>query len=173
MPSASTEPQPLGPEEQAFLAARDSFYMASVGEGDWPYLQHRGGPKGFVQLLSPTQLVFGDYAGNRQLISTGNVRSRRRVALFFMDYPARERLKIIGEAEVLSVAEVAALPVKLAVPAGTVLERAFRIDVAGFDWNCPKFITPRFTADEVERAVQPLHARIAELEAALREKTRS
>lgn len=168
VPAPAAGVQPLGAEEQAFVAARDSFYLASVGEGDWPYIQHRGGPPGFVQVVSPTELVFGDYAGNRQLISTGNVRARRRVALFFMDYAARERLKMIGEAEILTAAEAEARGYGIVVPPRTVLERVFRVTVTGYDWNCPKFITPRFTADEVQQMVAPLQARIAALETQLR-----
>lgn len=160
----------LGSEEQAFIAARDSFYLASIGHNDWPYVQHRGGPKGFVRVVNPTQLAFGDYNGNRQLISAGNVKQSRRVALFLMDYPARERLKIIGHAEILTSSEAGNLLPQLIVPKGAVIERVFRIDVVGFDWNCPKYITPRFTADEVEEATAPLRARIAELEAALADK---
>lgn len=161
----------MGPEERAFIAARDSFYVATVGEGGWPYVQHRGGPRGFLQVLSDTQLAFGDYNGNRQLLSTGNVQTSHRVALFLMDYPARERLKIIGHARVLTLQEAGDVLEKLVVPPGAVIERVFIIDLVGFDWNCPKYITPRFTAEEVAKAVAPLHARIAELEAKLTQKT--
>jgi len=167
-PTATT--QELGPDGEAFIAARDSFYLASVGENDWPYLQHRGGPPGFVQVFNGTQIAFGDYNGNRQLITTGNIRSRRRVALFFMDYVARERLKIIGEATVLSRDEAGELLGRLVVPTGAQIERVLRVDMTGFDWNCPKYITPRFTIAEVEEAVAPLRERIAELEAALAKK---
>ena len=167
VPVDSAVQQALGPEEQTFIEARDSFYMATIGHDNWPYVQHRGGPKGFVRVLSATQLAFGDYNGNRQLISTGNVKASQRVALFFMDYPARERLKIIGHAQVLTPSEAGGLLAQLVVPQGAVIERVFRVDVVGFDWNCPKYITPRFTADEVEQAVAPLRARIAELEAVL------
>lgn len=169
-PPDSTEQQPLGLEEKTFIEARDSFYMATIGHDSWPYVQHRGGPKGFVRVLGDRQLAFGDYNGNRQLISTGNIRTSQRVALFLMDYPARERLKIIGHASVLAPTEAADLLTQLVVPKGAVIERIFRIDVVGFDWNCPKYITPRFTADEVEQVVAPLKTRIAELEAALGQK---
>jgi len=167
VPNASDQSQLLGLEEKTFIGARDSFYLATIGNDGWPYIQHRGGPIGFVQVLGETQLAFGDYNGNRQLLSTGNVKANQRVALFFMDYAARERLKIIGHSEVLTPAEAGDLTLKLVVPKGAVIERVFRIDVLGFDWNCPKYITPRFTAAEVEQAVAPLKARIAELEAAL------
>jgi predicted pyridoxine 5'-phosphate oxidase superfamily flavin-nucleotide-binding protein len=167
VPPASDQPQPLGLDEQNFIEARDSFYMATIGQDAWPYIQHRGGPKGFLKVLNGTQLAFGDYNGNRQLISTGNIKASQRVALFLMDYPARERLKIIGHAEVLTPLEANELLEQLVVPKGSMIERVFRVDILGFDWNCPKYITPRFTADEVEQAIAPLKVRIAELEATL------
>jgi predicted pyridoxine 5'-phosphate oxidase superfamily flavin-nucleotide-binding protein len=167
-PRESQRLQLLGPEEQAFIAVRDSFYLATIGEDGWPYVQHRGGPKGFVRVLGERQLAFGDYNGNRQLISTGNVAATQRVALFFMDYPARERLKVIGYAQTLAPAEAGDLAAQLTVPAGAVIERVFRIEAVGFDWNCPKYITPRFTADEVAAATEQLRARIVELETELR-----
>lgn len=150
-----------------FLATRNSFYLASLSESGWPYIQHRGGPPGFVALLSERQLAVADYTGNRQLISSGNIRAQRRVALFFMDYVARERLKILGEAEILTPEEAGDILPQLTTPEGVQIERVFRINVAAFDWNCPKYITPRFTTTQVEEAVAPLHARIAELEQAL------
>ena len=173
VPAPGDVVQRLGPEEQTFIATRDSFYLASINEDNWPYIQHRGGPQGFVRILNETQLAFGDYLGNRQLLSAGNVRANRRVALFFMDYPARERLKIIGHARVMMPDETPELIKMLTVPAGVKIERVFVVDVVGFDWNCPKYITPRFTAKEVEEAVAPLHKRIAELEALLDAKQKS
>jgi len=160
---------PLTTEETDFLAARDSFYMATVTEDTWPYVQHRGGPPGFVKVLGPNQLGFADFGGNRQMISTGNLAVSDRVALFFMDYPRKERLKLLGHARVLDAREHPQLADQLSpTPAlrGTV-ERLYLIDVIGFDWNCPKYITPRFTDAEVAAAVAPLHQRIAELEAQL------
>lgn len=170
VPAPAPVRQWLGPEEAAFIAARDSFYLGSTGENDWPYVQHRGGPPGFVRVLNERQLAFGDFPGNRQLISTGNIRARRRVALFFMDYPARERLKVLGEAVLLSPDEATELAAGLKTPPGARPERFVRVDVVAFDWNCPKYITPRFTAAEIEEAVAPLRAQIAELEAALARK---
>ncbi len=157
-------PQPMGAEEAAFIAARDSFYLASVGETGWPYVQHRGGPKGFLRILGPTQLAFPDYSGNRQLISAGNVASVGRVSLFLMDYPARERLKILGTCRIVPVAVAPAFDL---LPDEPKQERVFVVDVLGFDWNCPKHIMPRYTAEEVEAVVRPLRERIAELEAKL------
>jgi len=157
----------LGSDERSFIAARDSFYLASVGETGWPYVQHRGGPPGFLRVIDDTHLGFADYRGNRQLITTGNVSSNDHVTLFLMDYPARERLKIIGHVQVLPAREVASFTPPLTAPAGTVIERVFVITVAGFDWNCSQHITPRYTADEVAAATQPLRDRIVELETQL------
>lgn len=167
-PSArSGEPWPLGPDECRFIAARDSFYLASVSASGWPYLQHRGGPPGFLHVVHERQLAFADYPGNRQLLSVGNVAGERRVVLFLMDYAAQERLKIIGHARVVSLDAEPALAAHLRAPAGVIPERLFVIEVVGFDWNCSKYITPRYPADEVEAAMQPLRDRIAALEAEL------
>ena len=162
-------PDELGAEEADFIQRRDSFYLASVNQDGWPYIQHRGGPRGFLKVLDGHTLGFADLSGNRQLLTTGNVAANDRVALFLMDYPRRERLKIIGHAEIIPAKANPALAAELA-PEGVpvrLVERMFRIRVTGFDWNCPKYITPRFTAEEVEQAAAPLRNRIAELEAAL------
>jgi predicted pyridoxine 5'-phosphate oxidase superfamily flavin-nucleotide-binding protein len=162
-------PDEMGAQEEVFIQRRDSFYLASVNADGWPYIQHRGGPRGFLKVLDAHTLGFADLSGNRQLLTTGNVAANDRVALFLMDYPRRERLKLFGRTEVISAQADPALAAELA-PEGVPLrlvERMFRIRVTGFDWNCPKYITPRFTADEVERAAAPLRHRIAELEAAL------
>lgn len=159
----------LALEETEFIAARDSFYLATVTEDGWPYVQHRGGPAGFLRAVGPNQLGFADLGGNRQLVSTGNLAARDRVALFLMDYPRRERLKILGHARVLDARDHPALADQLAPSADLrrAVERLVVIDVVAFDWNCPKYITPRYTAAEVEHAVAPLKKRLAELEAQL------
>jgi predicted pyridoxine 5'-phosphate oxidase superfamily flavin-nucleotide-binding protein len=166
---AAADHDPLGPDEQAFIAARDSFYLATVTESGWPYVQHRGGPPGFLRVLDPTTLAFADYQGNRQLISVGSLSADDRVSLFLMDYPNRVRLKILGRARV---EDARARPDLMAQVAGDVpperVERLILIDVVSFDWNCPKYITPRFTAAEVTAVVEPLQRRIADLEAQLR-----
>ena len=163
------ERDPLTEEERQFIAARDSFYLATVTETGWPYLQHRGGRPGFLHVVSPTQLAFADYRGNRQLLSTGNLAANDRVALFLMDYPRRERLKILGHARTEDARQHPELVAQLAEPdARNIVERLFFIDVLSFDWNCPQYITPRFTVAEVEVAVAPLRQRIAELEAQLK-----
>jgi len=162
-------PDEMGAQEEVFIQRRDSFYMASVNSEGWPYIQHRGGPRGFLKILDAQTLGFADLSGNRQLLTTGNVATNDRVALFLMDYPRRERLKILGHAEIIPAKANPGLAAELApegIPARMV-ERLFRIRVTGYDWNCPKYITPRFTAEEIEKAAAPLHKRIAELEAAL------
>jgi len=152
-----------------FISTRDSFYMATVTESGWPYIQHRGGAPGFLRVLGPGQIGFADYKGNRQMISTGNLAASDRVALFLMDYPQRVRLKIMGHARVVDARGNAVLVEQLA-EAGVraLVERLFLIEVLSFDWNCPKYITPRFTGAEVDAAVAPLRRRIAELEAQLK-----
>jgi uncharacterized protein len=160
---------PLTDEERTFIEARDSFYMATITENGWPYIQHRGGPRGFMRVVSSTQLAFADYRGNRQMLSTGNLAANDRVALFLMDYPRRERLKILGHARVEDARQHPELVAQLAEPeVHRIVERLFFIEVISFDWNCPKYITPRYTAAEVEKAVAPLRQRIAELEAQLK-----
>jgi uncharacterized protein len=155
---------PLGAEEAEFIAARDSFYMATVSETGWPYIQHRGGRPGFLRIVDPHTLAFADYKGNRQLLSTGNLAANDRVSLFLMDYPRRERLKILGHARVVPASSE--FLERLAEPKNRAsVERFFFIDVNSFDWNCPKYITPRYTAAEVEEVINPLKRRIGELEA--------
>jgi predicted pyridoxine 5'-phosphate oxidase superfamily flavin-nucleotide-binding protein len=162
----------LTQEEIDFIQARDSFYMATVTETGWPYVQHRGGKPGFLKVLNPSQLAFADYTGNRQLLSTGNLASDDRVTLFLMDYPHRERLKIMGHARVEDAREHSDLVAQFAEPeVQHIVERIFLIDLVSFDWNCPKYITPRYSAAEVEAVIAPLKQRIAELEAALNAKT--
>ena len=143
--------------------------MATVSETSWPYMQHRGGKPGFLRVLSPTQLAFADYKGNRQMLSTGNLAANDRVTLFLMDYTQRTRFKILGHARIEDPRQHPELVAQLAEPdVQRIVERLFFIDVVSFDWNCPKYITPRYTAAEVEEAVAPLRRRIAELEAKLK-----
>ena len=139
----------LSAREAQFLAARDSFYMASVGETGWPYIQHRGGPPGFLRALGGNRIGFADYRGNRQHLSNANIGHEPRVSLFLMDYPNRRRLKLVGHA---AITDDPAL-VEALMPAGyaALPERAYLIDVLGFDWNCPQHITPRFTEAEVRQ----------------------
>ena len=164
------EANPLTNEESDFIGGRDSFYLATVTSNGWPYLQHRGGPKGFLKVLGPQTLGFADLKGNRQLISSGNLAASDRISLFLMDYPRKERLKILGHARVLDAREQREIADELA-PTPELrgkVERLFLIKVVSFDWNCPQYITPRFTEEEVREAVAPLRDRIAELEAKLK-----
>lgn len=161
-------PDRLSESEAAFIEARDSFYLATNGAGGWPYLQHRGGPTGFVRLLDDRTLGFADFCGNRQYITLGNLATDHRASLFFMDYGQRARLKLIGRLRAVDLTQDAALAARLALPgyrAG--IERGLLVEVEAFEWNCPQHITPRVTADEVVPVVRDLQARIAELEAQL------
>ena len=159
-------PDPLGQREAEFIAARDSLYMASVTADGWPYVQHRGGPAGFLRQLGANRIGFADFRGNRQYMSAGNVAEEDRVALILVDYPARRRLKLIGHASRIAVSEDPETVLAL-MPEGysAIPEGAFVINVVAFDWNCPQHITPRFTEREIEQAVRPLHERLAQLEA--------
>ena len=155
----------LTDREAAFIGMRDSFYMATVTETGWPYMQHRGGPRGFMRILDEKTLGFPDFSGNRQFVSVGNLKKDDRVSLFFMDCPNRARLKLLGRVRMTQEPDVLA---QLSLPAyDAKIERAFLIDVAAFDWNCPQHISPRFTADDVETAIIPLKARISALESEL------
>ena len=152
--------------EAAFIAERDSFYMATVSESGWPYVQHRGGPPGFLKVLDEKTLGFADFRGNLQYISLGNIAADDRVALILVDYPNRARLKILAHMEVRDLAAEPDLAARLALPGYKAkLERAFLLHLETFDWNCPQHITPRFTIAEIEPAVSSLRTRIAELEA--------
>jgi predicted pyridoxine 5'-phosphate oxidase superfamily flavin-nucleotide-binding protein len=169
MEAQAGESDILTARELDFLSARDSFYIASRSETGWPYVQHRGGPAGFLRRITGNRIGFADYRGNRQFLSTANLAADDRVCLFLMDYPARRRLKMIGHARTSDdPGEIAALmpPGYQAEP-----ERAVLIDIVGFDWNCPQHITPRFTEAQIAEGTRPLleelarlRARIAELE---------
>jgi len=141
----------FGPDERAFIFSRDSFYVASVSETGWPYVQFRGGPPGFLRVLDEKTLGFADFRGNRQYLTTGNVATDDRVSLFLMDYVHRRRLKIFGRMRAVATGEDPRIASELA-PANypAVIERAFLITLDAFNWNCPQHITPRYT--EVEFA---------------------
>ncbi|MET7672096.1 pyridoxamine 5'-phosphate oxidase family protein [Micromonospora luteifusca] len=160
----------LGTDEAAFIAERDSFYLATVGENGWPYLQHRGGPPGFLQLLDPVDghsvLAWADLRGNRQYLSVGNLSASPQVSLLLMDYAHQRRLKIIGTARVTDVREADGPVDGLGVPGqrGKV-ERLITVDVHGYDWNCPQHITPRFSEAELSDALAPMRDELARLRA--------
>jgi predicted pyridoxine 5'-phosphate oxidase superfamily flavin-nucleotide-binding protein len=154
------------PDEAAFIAERDSFYMSSVSESGWPYVQHRGGPTGFLKMLDNRTLAFADYRGNLQYISTGNISGDGRVCLFLMDYARRARLKIFGRAEILPLDADLELTDKLVDLAyRPKIERIFKIGLEAYDWNCPQHINPRYSGAQVSEAVALLKDRIAALEA--------
>jgi len=140
----------LGPRETDFIAQRDTFYLATVSETDWPYVQHRGGPPGFLRVLGPDQLAYADFGGNTQLITVGNVRKNDRCSLILMDYPNRRRLKILGHTRVERAAAVDAKTLAAVDLSGykARVERVVIIDVVAFDWNCPQHITQRYTESE-------------------------
>jgi len=169
---SSAEHDALTDDEIHFIESRDSFYLATVSESGWPYMQHRGGKPGFLHVVSPTSLAFADYRGNRQMLSTGNLAVNDRVLLFLMDYPERARLKILGHARVEDARQHPELVSKFSTPdVQRIVERVFLIEVVSFDWNCQQYIIPRYTAAEVEKAVLPLRQRITELEAQLKAKS--
>jgi len=152
--------------ERTFILARDSFYMASTSETGWPYLQHRGGPPGFVHILDDKTIAFADYRGNKQYVSVGNLQHDDRVALFFMDYPNQTRLKILGHAKIHEAVDSPELIQQLSSPdEDAPVEHAFVIQVEAFDWNCPQYITPRYTEEEIITFTAPMRQRIADLEA--------
>lgn len=166
---SGAERDELTGDEILFIQSRDSFYLATLGETGWPYIQHRGGKPGFLRVVGPNKLAFADFKGNRQLLSAGNVSANNRVCLFLVDYPMQARLKILGHARVQDARQHPELVAELAAPeTRRLVERIFFIDVVSFDWNCQQHITPRFTVPEIEAAVAPLKQRIAELEAELK-----
>jgi uncharacterized protein len=161
----------LSQRELLFIEARDSFYLATVSETGWPYVQHRGGPAGFVHLLDAKTLGWADFAGNRQYVSVGNTAADDRVAMIFIDYPQQRRLKVLGHMRAFDADERPDLALQLGIEGYDArVERFVMVTVEAFDWNCPQHITRRFTLAEIEKMVAPLHAKIAELEAQLAER---
>lgn len=156
----------LTDDEKDYLAERDGFYLATVGETGWPYVQFRGGPTGFVRVVDDHTIGWADFRGNLQYISTGNVAGSGRVALIAMDHAHRRRLKIFGHARVVTVEDDPELVSRFADPGyGAVVERAVLVTVEAYDWNCPQHITPRFSAAELEPHLAPLRRELAELRA--------
>jgi predicted pyridoxine 5'-phosphate oxidase superfamily flavin-nucleotide-binding protein len=160
----------FGPDEAAFIGARDSFYMATVGETGWPYVQHRGGKPGFLKVLDEKTLAFPDYRGNVQYLTVGNLSSDDRVALILVDYPHRARMKVLARAEIASVQERPDLASRVVDPDDKArVERIVMLHLVTFDWNCPQHITPRYTEAEINEAIAPLRDHIANLEAELKD----
>jgi predicted pyridoxine 5'-phosphate oxidase superfamily flavin-nucleotide-binding protein len=162
------ENETLGDDERLFIETRDSFYLGTVTEDGWPYIQHRGGPRGFLRVIDDRTIAFADLAGNKQYISAGNLATSDRAALFLIDYPSRTRLKLFAHAKIIERADDPAFVASLAVAGYNAgIERAIVFALEGFDWNCPQHITPRYTEEEVAAITAPLHDRIAALESAL------
>ena len=155
----------LTSREAGFIAQRDGFYIGTTNQDGWPYIQFRGGEPGFLKVLDDRTVAFADLRGNRQFLTTGNLRHDSRVSLFLMDYANRRRLKIFGRAAVIDRRDD---PERIAALADAateaIAERALIITVEAFDWNCPQHIPRRFTLDEIADREAHLHARIAELE---------
>ena len=165
MEAGSPSSDRLGPEESAFIAGRDSFYMATVGSGGWPYVQHRGGSRGFLKVVDDRTIAFADFRGNKQFISAGNLATDDRVALILVDYPHQARLKILGRAQSFDGDAARDWIERLRDPGDkSVIDRAYVIRVEAFDWNCPQHITPRFTAEEIREVLAPFERRLQDLE---------
>ena len=159
----------LSSDEAEFIAERDSFYLATVSEKGHPYVQFRGGPKGFLKVLDRRTLGFADFRGNLQYISTGNLSVNDRAALILMDYPNQQRLKILARIEIIDAADAPEMTQKLRMlNYKAKIERAFILHVEAFDWNCPQHITPRFTIEEIQVMSQPLYEHIEKLEAEIK-----
>jgi predicted pyridoxine 5'-phosphate oxidase superfamily flavin-nucleotide-binding protein len=152
---------------RAFFETIDTAYLATADASGQPYVQHRGGPKGFIRALDDQTLAFVDFNGNRQYISTGNLRENDKVCLFLIDYAHRQRVKVWG-----TMREVPPTPELLAqlspIPPKTRAERVLLLTVTRWDVNCPKHIPVKVDAVEVAEVIETLRARIAELEAELR-----
>jgi predicted pyridoxine 5'-phosphate oxidase superfamily flavin-nucleotide-binding protein len=162
----NASPDRLGPEESVFIGERDSFYIATVGSTGWPYVQHRGGPKGFLKVIDEHTIAFADFRGNKQYVSTGNLATDNRAALIMVDYPAQVRLKILGRVEILEGDAAREWGDRLRDPGyKAVIERVYLIHVEGLDWNCPQHITPRFTVEQIQQELAPFERRLQELEA--------
>lgn len=164
---ADAEPRDrLTPAEAAFIAQRDGFYQATVSETGWPYVQFRGGPRGFLKALDERTLAYADFRGNRQYLSVGNLKGDGRVALILVDYPNRRRLKVWGHARIVEAADDPDLVAGLHDPAYAAKpERAVVIAVAAFDWNCPQHLPERYTLEELEPAFAQIRAELQRLRA--------
>jgi uncharacterized protein len=163
--SPGDKPTGLGPEERNFLGERDSFYMASLGTTGWPYVQHRGGPKGFLKVLDEHTIAFADFRGNKQYISTGNLLTDDRVALILVDYPRQLRLKILGRTEIFEGEKAREWLEKVRNPGyKATTERVYVIRVEAFDWNCQQHIIPRFTEEEIRDVLVPIEKHMQEWE---------
>lgn len=159
------EPHVLDDPEILMITTRDSFYLASVSETGWPYVQHRGGERGFIKVLDEHTIGWTERNGNRQYLGTGNITANGRVAAILVDYPTRTRLKLYGTATY----HLDPSPELLAKldGEGSRNDGAIIVEVLATDWNCPKYITPRFTEDQIRQITRHLEDRIVELETEL------
>jgi predicted pyridoxine 5'-phosphate oxidase superfamily flavin-nucleotide-binding protein len=163
--SPGGKPTGLGPKERDFLSERDSFYMASLGATGWPYVQHRGGPKGFLKVIDEHTIAFADFRGNKQYISTGNLLTDDRLGLILVDYARQLRLKILGRAEIFEGEKAEEWLEKIHDPEyKATAERVYDIRVEAFDWNCQQHIIPRFTEEEIRDVLVPAEKHMRELE---------
>ncbi len=152
------------PELKAFLGQRDSFYLATASADGRPYIQHRGGPAGFLKAIDDKHLAFADFGGNKQYITAGNLSENDRASIFLMDYANRRRIKLWGRARVVE--DDAELLERLADPEYRAKpERAIVFEIEAWDVNCPQHITPRYSQDQIAPAIAKLQTRIEELEA--------
>ncbi len=155
----------LTDNEIRFITGRDSFYLSTIGESGYPYIQHRGGPKGFIKVLDPNRIGFIDFSGNRQYISVGNLATNNKVAMIMMDYPAKARLKILARAEVVELKDNRALYDLLDIAEYKFRpERMMLFTIEAYDWNCPQHITQRYTLEEIQDAFAPKILQLTKLE---------
>ena len=150
----------LGENEKEFIETRTSFYIASIVESGYPYIQHRGGPAGFLQVMNSETIAFADYRGNKQFITQGNLTTNNKVSLILMDYPRKARLKLIGEAVMIAASDDPKLAATLAQEGQGPVERLMTIKVTAIDWNCPQYITPRYSEEEIADMLAPRMAEI-------------
>jgi len=163
MDSLGPDQYQLSQREIPFIEDRDSFYMATVGENGWPYVQFRGGPRGFLKVIDQETIGYADFRGNMQYISTGNINATTKAALILLDYPTRRRLKIWVETEILKPESFPEFREKLVMmDYDAVVERLFIFHIKAYDWNCPQHITPRYTMEEIKEDLLPQHPEIIE-----------
>jgi uncharacterized protein len=154
----------LTEREITYIESRDHFFQASVSETGWPYVQHRGGPAGFLKVLDERTLGFADYRGNVQYVSVGNLSHDDRIALILMDYANQRRLKLLGRVRFIDRNTEPEMIDRLVTPGyKAIVERGFLITVEALDWNCPQHITPRFTLAEIDEMTAPLKAQLQNL----------
>ena len=152
----------LGEFETEFIEARDSFYQATISENGWPYVQHRGGPAGFLRVIDDETIGYADFSGNKQYLSVGNLSANHKISLILMDYPNRRRLKLWGTVRIVHESEDPEIIARIEVPSYRArVERGIIIHVEAVEWNCPQHITPRYSKAEVDTIIQPLIEEIA------------